>query len=170
MSSMRAAGMTFLVALSMANAPPAAAQVIGYATTARSHDAEADRLQRRAEGLRDRPDRWAEAGDLYARAASLRGAGDPRAIDAWFLASRVYHHAGRTADAVRVLQLAGEAALATGDVLRAAHSFTDAAWVLARIDRKGEAAEALRRAQLLARSPLLRDSERLELTRRIDAR
>jgi hypothetical protein len=146
------------------------AQVLSYATTTRVDDGEADRLQRRAEALHDQPGRWTEVGDLYTRAASLRTPGDARAIDAWLTASRVYHHAGRAADAVRVLRLAAEAALATGDVVRAAHSFTDEAWVLARMNRKAEAAEVLKRAELLTRSPLLRESEQRELRRRIDAR
>jgi hypothetical protein len=154
-----------------------AAEGLGQVMTYRSADrvvsaaaernAEADRLERRAAALHDEPKRYGEGAVLYERAADLREAGDARKVDALLQASRLYYHAGRSQESVAVLDRAAEAAVATGDVVRAVSSMTDAAWVLAGEGRKAEAVTLVARARLLTNSPLLSESERVELRRRL---
>jgi hypothetical protein len=132
-------------------------------------NAEADRLERRAAALHDEPTRYGEGAVLYERAAGLRQPDDPRKVDALFHASRLYYHAGRTQQSVAVLDRAAEAAVATGDVIRAVTLMTDAAWLLASEGRTSEASALVSRARLLTNSPLLNEPERNELRRRLGA-
>lgn len=154
-----------------------AAEGLGQVMTHRSADrvvsagaernAEADRLERHAAALHESPARYGEGAVLYERAADLREHGDARKVNALLLASQLYYHAGRKQESVAVLDRAAEVAVATGDVVRAVSSMTDAAWVLAGEGRKAEAVTLVARARLLTHSPLLSESERHELRRRL---
>jgi hypothetical protein len=155
------------ILLLSATAPDGAAQMVSYAAAGTTNDAEADKLERRAQELFDEPPRYAEAGRMYERAAGLRRRGDSRMVDALFSASRLYYHARMHGESIEVLKRAAEEALASGDVYRAAESLIDAAWVLAAIDRREEAIPIKARAELLTTSPLFRDHERLHLRTRL---
>ena len=155
------------ILLLSATAPDGAAQMVSYAAVGTTNDAEADKLERRAQELFDQPPRYAEAGRMYERAAGLRRRGDSRMVDALFSASRLFYHARLHGESVEILKRAADEALASGDVYRAAESLIDAAWVLAAIDRKGEAIPLMARAELLTTSPLFREQERRHLRVRL---
>jgi hypothetical protein len=107
------------------------------------------------------------AAGLYARAAELRGASDERSADNLKLAGYLQFYHGRREAAVASLTQAGEAFLALGDVEQAAEAFIDAAWVACEVRLPLEARALAERGRLLTRSPLLEDSERAALLRRL---
>ncbi len=87
-------------------------------------------LESEASRLHNQPDRWAHAADLYLAAAQLREDEDPRAAqEDLLLAANLSYETGNTAGAIAALEGAASRALASGDVVRAADIFADAAWV-----------------------------------------
>ena len=111
-------------------------------------------------------DSWNRAASMFRRAAALRPAGDPRAVQDLLRAGRLAFYEGHERKAVSDFEGAGERALERGDVITAANAFVDAAWV-ARSNRDAvRASSLLGRARLLARSPLLENDERALLSAR----
>lgn len=134
-------------------------------------EAESERLAR-AETLRVEARTTTEAGDfrrasfLYREAASTAG-DHPRAVSDLVEAATLAYYAGRNGQAVKDFQAAGEAALQWGDVLTAARSFLDGAWVAAASGDRERAVELARRAEKLSSSPLIQRQERIALLSRI---
>ena len=126
----------------------------------------AEQLEARARDLSAGP-RWSSAARLYRNAADLRGAGDLATADNLRLAGYIRYYEGSTSSAVSALEEAADAYLIVGDVVGAAGTLTDAAWVAARDGRLAVATTLRERALLLTRSPLLDTMERETLTRRL---
>ncbi len=103
---------------------------------------------------------WHRAASLFRRAAELRPAGDETAVEDLLRAGRLSFYQGHERQAVRDFESAGVRALDRGDVIVAANAFADAAWVAESNGQPAEANELLRRAQMLANSPLLGDHAR----------
>ncbi len=113
------------------------------------------------------PGRYEEAAALYLESARLRPADDPQAIECFAMAARLLYYDGQLLRARSTMQMAAERALATGDVVRAANFYIDAAFI-ALEHRKTDAAWALvQRAEQLSSSPLLEAGERSAIERRI---
>ena len=128
----------------------------------------ADRLRAEAEALYESPRKLKRAASLHEQEARLRSENDPRMVEALRQAGRLYTYAGNPARGRVLMQEAAEHALRRGDVLLAAHSYLDAAFLALR-ERDVERAMTLaRNADLLALSPLLEASDRLGIVRRID--
>jgi len=117
-------------------------------------------LETRARVLIDTPKKWPEAARMLEEAAGLRAADDARAVDDLIIAAAAHRWAHERAAGRATYVAAGERALALGDVVRAAHAFLCAA-VIAHEQKDEAGAWALKgRAERLAQSPLLTDSQR----------
>lgn len=137
--------------------------VAGTSTVSAQTPASSDevvKIEAQAEGYLGDPGKWDRAASLYRQAAEMRAAADPVGVVDLVRAGRLSFYEGDESQAVRDFRNAGQRALAIGDVVSAINAFVDAAWVA---DRQGDNADAhdyLGRAQLLANSPLLGESER----------
>ncbi len=86
-------------------------------------------LESEAARLHNQRDRWAYAAHLYMAAVQLREEGDPQAQEDLWLAANLGYDASNTDPAFAALESAGDRALASGDIVRAADMFADAVWV-----------------------------------------
>ena len=104
-------------------------------------------LESEASKLHDQPDQWAFAVDLYMAAVQLRAEEDPQAQEDLLFVASLSYETGNTARAISALEFAGSRALASGDIVRAAGIFIDAAWVAnkagLRIDQRRLASRAV---------------------------
>ena len=107
-----------------------------------------------------------EAAFLYRQAAETLG-DHPDAPHHLVQAGRLSYYTGREGQAIDDFEAAGEQALAWGDVVTAAQSFLDAAWVAAEENRGSQALTLARRAEKLSSSPLIQRQERMALLSRI---
>jgi hypothetical protein len=156
-------------AISMGTSLPLAAQTATFASLTESDRTSilaAEKLEAEARDLSAGPG-WASAARLYRNAAELRGAGDFTAADNLRLAGYIGFYEGRLATSVVVLTRAADAFLAGGDVLSAASTLADAAWVAVQAGDGLEAQTLRDRALLLTRSPLLDAANREMLVRRL---
>lgn len=115
-----------------------------------------------------------EAARLHIESARARSADDPQAV-ASLRAAGNYIGSLRPSQASDLLSEAASRALAIGDLITAAHSYLDAAAVIAQSGKKSytlsEAAQLERwitQAALLAESPLLDELDRGRILNRID--
>ena len=111
-------------------------------------------------------DGYGRAARLYHTAAERLG-DDPEAPALFATAARLAYYAGSERRAMWDLQRAGEGALAWGDVVTAARSFLDGAWVAAEIGEYEAARLMVARAEKLAASPLLAAADRTLLASRL---
>ncbi len=128
---------------------------------------EADELHLEAVALYETPERWTEAARLHEQAAGELAPKDARAFAAYDRAARLYFYAGDYADARRNMERAANVAVATGDVVTAAHAYIDAAFITLWEGRSGKEGELTRRAELLSGSDLVGGAERDEILVRI---
>ena len=128
--------------------------------------AQAEQLQKKAADASQHLDSFDEAASLYRKAAETLG-DHPDAPGHRVQAGRLAYYTGNESQAIRDFRAAAEQALAWGDVLMAAQSFLDAAWVAAEAERGGEALELAHRAEKLSSSPLIQRQERASLLNRI---
>lgn len=131
-----------------------------------SNGIEADQLEKEAAGLMADLTNIRRAEKLYRKAADLRG-DHPAAVRSRIMAGQLSFYNGNKTQAVKDLTKAGETALQWGDVVTAAKSFLDAAWVAEKNGRGTLAIELVTRAQRLARSPLMEQSDRSRIESRI---
>jgi hypothetical protein len=144
---------------------PAAAQ----ATFARSAEttARAIELEARAEALYSSPRRYRDAARLHEQAARVRGAADPQSAKNLRQAARLYHYAGDVARARSTMERAADAAMQVGDVVTAAASYLDAAFMARDEGLATEVERLVERARLLGNSPLLDAAQRDAILGRI---
>lgn len=107
-----------------------------------------------------------KASSLYREAAETLG-DHPDAAEHLVQAGRLAYYTGDESRAIQDFRAAGERALEWGDVLVAAQSFLDAAWIAAEEERGTEARELAHRAERLSSSPLIQRQERASLLSRI---
>ncbi|MCY4400443.1 MAG: hypothetical protein OXE96_14055 [Gemmatimonadetes bacterium] len=147
----------------------ASATTLSAQSTAQVPADEIDAIETRAmDNLKDL-DRWDRAASLFRRAADLRPAGDPVAVQDLIQAARLSFYTGDEGRAVRDFEAAGQRAVAMGDVIVAANAFADAAWVANTRGFGARAHDLLNRAQLLATSPLIPEDVRDHLMTRWSA-
>lgn len=130
-------------------------------------DTKGEALEQEAEALRGTMTEWKRAASLYREAGGVRDVSDPKAVDNYMEAARLSYYRGNEGQAVRDFESAGDRALMTGDIVRAAKAFADAAWVAA---DAGDGAKALafhERAELLSLSPLLSREDRGAIKERL---
>ena len=130
---------------------------------------DADELHLEAVALYESPERWAEAARLHEEAAKKLLANDARAFAAYDRAARLFFYAGEYEDARRNMERAANVAVATGDVVTAAHAYIDAAFITLWEGRSGKQGDLTRRAERLSLSDLVDAAERDAILGRISS-
>ncbi len=120
----------------------------------------ATQLEAKAQSLLADMEDWGDAGKLLREAAMARPDGDPQAIQDLRQAAKLAYYTGEEKQAMRQLEALGSRALNEGDVLTAATSFAEAAWIAAHEGEGAKALELSERAQKLSHSPLLAAADR----------
>lgn len=157
----------FAVLFATALAAPAGAQA-RFATDA-TDVARAEALEAKAEALYQSPGKYKQAARLHEQAAGLRPAGDEKRWTGLRQAARLYYYAGSASQSRAAMVRAADEAMAAGDVITAASTYLDAAFLFRETGRGAEAAELVRKAQLLSNSPLLSRQDRNAILSRIQA-
>jgi hypothetical protein len=129
--------------------------------------AKADSLHQIAVGLAN-AGRFRDAARVYRRSAEFRAAEDPQGVRCLTDAAAVSYAAGDRSGARTDMADAAERALARGDLRSAALAYLDAAWIAQEQEKPSQVWELGHRAEILAASPLLSDSDRGVIMQRID--
>ena len=154
-----------LVLLATAGLPGAAAAQYRLPTIVSS--VKADSLYEAAVELRT-AGRWGDAARLYRRSAEFRAAEDPRGSQCLTEAAALAYAAGDRSGARSDMARAAERALARGDLRAAALAYLDAAWIAQEQEKPSQVWEFGHRAEILAASPLLSESDRGVILQRIE--
>jgi hypothetical protein len=163
----RVAVVVFGMAMAVMMGTPGSAEAQSMTLTremqrAESHEAKArNQLESRS--------RWDQSAWNFRRAAALRPAGDPVAVENLAMAGRLAYYLGDNARAMRDMEGAAAQALSAGDIVNAATLLTDAAWLAARDGRAQDSELMASRARLLAAAPTFTESRRLEILGRLSA-
>lgn len=129
----------------------------------------AESLEAKAHGQLEARPRWDQAAWNFRRAAGLRPAGDPVAVENLAMAGRLAYYLGDNAQATRDMEEAAAQALSAGDIVNAATFLTDAAWLAARDGRAQDSDLLASRARLLAGAPTFSEARRMEILGRLSA-
>jgi len=158
--------------LSFAIATPAFAQVsltpvkvVSFATRA---SARADTIEERASALLSDRSSFKEAAGMYRTAAELRE-DDPRAAESYRMAAWLYAASGNRGLARKLLAKAAESSAETGNALKAAHTYIDAAFAAAEDGRGDLVRGLLGKARVLADADGISAEQQLEILRRLPA-
>jgi hypothetical protein len=127
----------------------------------------ADSLQEVALELRNQG-RWRDAARLYRRSAEFRAPEDSVGFECLTEAAALAYAAGDRSGARTDMAHAAERALAIGDLRAAALAYLDAAWIAQEQEKPGQVWEFGHRAEILAASPLLSESDRGTILQRIE--
>ena len=148
----------------------AVAAVLAVPSDARSQSSpstqRAAEFESQASQVLDQRDRWAYAANLYWAAAQLRADEDPRVQEDLRIAANLAYETGNATGAITALESAASRALASGDVVGAAGTFTDAAWVANKAGLRIDQRRLGSRAVELADSPQLTKAERSQILSR----
>ena len=112
--------------------------------------------------------RCREAARLYRRSAEFRAAEDPVGVRCLTDAAAIAYAAGDRSAARRDMARAAEHALAQGDLKAAALAYLDAACIAQEQQKPSQVWELGHRAEILAASPLLSESDRGAILQRIE--
>jgi hypothetical protein len=112
--------------------------------------------------------RYRDAARLYRRSAEFRAAEDPVGVRCLTEAAALAYAAGDHSAARQDMARAAEQALTQGDLKAAALAYLDAAWIAQEQQKPNQVWELGHRAEILAASPLLSESDRDTILRRID--
>ncbi len=127
-------------------------------------------LESEASRLHIQPDQWVYAAALYMAAVQLREDDDPRVQEDLLLAFNLRYGTGNTAGTMAALESVGDLALASGDIVRAAEMFADAA----RVAKKAGLTITERRLTVksveLAESPEITRAQRRQILLRFRGR
>ena len=107
------------------------------------------------------------AAKLHERSAELRDASDPQAASCLRTAAFLRYYAGGRRASADLMEKAAERAAEIGDVARAADSYVDAAYIAQELRESDRARSFARRAELLANSPLISETQRASIRARI---
>ena len=127
-------------------------------------NAAADSLHRAALRLHDSPRRYRRAAAMHERSAAMRSASDLQGVRCLAEAGRLRYYAGDRMGAREAFTQSAERAQAIGDVVDAANSYVYAGLMAQYMGRQDEATALGERAELLASSPLLTESQRSAIT------
>jgi hypothetical protein len=127
----------------------------------------ADSLREVAVGLRT-AGRYRDAARVYRRSAEFRAAEDSLGVQCLTDAAALAYAAGDRSGARTDMARAAERALARGDLKTAALAYLDAAWIAQEQKQPRKVWEFGHRAEMLAASPLLSESDRGRILQRIE--
>jgi hypothetical protein len=156
---------TALMLVATAGLPDAAAAQYRLPTIVST--VKADSLQEVALEMRN-VGRYRDAARLYRRSAEFRAVEDSLGVQCLTEAAALAYAAGDRSGARTDMSHAAERALARGDLRSAALAFLDAAWIAQEQEKPGQVWEFGHRAEILASSPLLSESDRGKILQRID--
>jgi hypothetical protein len=154
-----------LVLVTAAVLPSAAAAQYRLPTIVSS--VKADSLRAVAVGLRE-AGRWRDAARVYRRSAEFRAADDSLGTQCLTEAAALAYAAGDRSAARSDLAHAAERSLARGDLRGAALAYLDAAWIAQEQQKPHQVYEFGHRAEILAASPFLSQSDRGAILQRIE--
>ncbi len=154
-----------LVLLATAGLPGAAAAQYRLPTIVSS--VKADSLHEAAVKLTT-AGRYRDAARLYRRSAEFRAADDPLGSKCLTTAAALAYAAGDRSGARTDMARAADRALARGDLRAAALAYLDAAWIAQEQEKPSQVWEFGHRAEILAASPLLSESDRGAILQRIE--
>jgi hypothetical protein len=112
--------------------------------------------------------RWRDAARLYRRSADFRAAEDSVGSRCLTEAAALAYAAGDRTGARSDMANAADRDLARGDISEAAQAYLDAAWIAQEQNKPSQVWEFGHRAEILAGSPLLSESDRGAILRRIE--
>ena len=150
-----------------ANAMQFGPEAMVYEPTPNPDRARALRLQ--AEELYSQPKHWKKAARLLEQSATLREANDPDTYTCLMYAGRLRAAVNDLPAARANLEKAATHAISRGAVIEAAHALIDAAHVASAEKDVAAAREFVRRAALLAESPLLSAEQKHVINARLKA-
>ena len=128
---------------------------------------QADSLHEAAVELRT-AGRYRDAARLYRRSAEFRAIEDSLGVQCLTEAAALAYAAGDRSAARTDMAHAAERALARGDLRAAGLAYLDAAWIAQEQEKPGQVREFGHRAEILAASPLLSESDRGAILQRIE--
>jgi hypothetical protein len=114
----------------------------------------------KAKDLFAQPKRYDEAIKLFLKAAETRDVGDPMRVQDVIMASRLSYYRQDFSRARSLMVRAADEAAATGDVITAAHSYVDAAFLARQAGEPENIEPLVRKAEMLAASPLIDRADR----------
>ena len=131
----------------------------------------------RADSLHARADRheistmrdFRKVARLHEQSAELRGEDDARGFECLQVAAHIRHGAGDFRRAADNMERAAQLAAARGDVMNAAVSYIDAAYIAVDLKQGARVREFTRAARLLTESPLITAAQRVQLLSRIQS-
>ncbi len=112
--------------------------------------------------------RYRDAARVYRRSADFRAVEDPIGFQCLTNAAALAYAAGDRSAARTDMANAAERALARGDLRAAALAYLDAAWIAQEQQKPNQVWEFGHRAEILADSPLLSQSDRSAILQRIE--
>lgn len=112
--------------------------------------------------------RWRDAARMYRRSAEYRAAEDPLGSKCLSKAAALAYATGDRSGARTDMANSAERALARGDLRAAAMAYLDAAWIAQEQKRPSQVWELGHRAEILASSPLISESDRGTILQRIE--
>ncbi len=154
-----------MVVLAAAGLPSAAAAQYRLPTIVSS--VKADSLREVAVGFRA-AGRYRDAARMYRRSAEFRAVEDSLGVQCLTEAAALAYAAGDRSAARTDMAHAAERALARGDLRTAGLAYLDAAWIAQEQEKPSQVWEFGHRAQMLAASPLLSESDRSAILVRIE--
>lgn len=130
-------------------------------------NARADRFHEQAMALPTETRFANKAAKLHERSAELRDESDPMAASCLRTAAFLRYYAGGRRASADLMEKAAERAAEIGDVARAADSYVDAAYIAQELKEGDRARAFAHRAELLANSPLITETQRAAIRARI---
>jgi ATP/maltotriose-dependent transcriptional regulator MalT len=127
----------------------------------------ADDLALRAESLSTQVTQFKKAAQLFERSAEVRGPGDSRAVTCLRSAATLSYYSGDKRKGLGLMEKTADRAIRLGDVILAAHAYIDAAVIASELRQGARAQDLSERAALLAKSPLLSETQRTALLHRM---
>lgn len=126
-----------------------------------------DQLRQKAVALFENPNAHEQAAHFLRQESERRAADDPEAYNALAIGGRLFAYSGEMLDAQNMMEEAADLALSRGELIKAAHTYIDAAYIAQTEGKRGRVRELVSRAELLSGSPHLDTVQRSNILRRI---
>ncbi len=156
-----------LLAIAATSAPAAAQARLDAVRVTTPAPSKADRLHAAAEALPTETRFWKKAARLHEESATRRAATDPMSVSCLRTAAFLRFYAGEPRTAVELMEQAATRASEMGDVVTAANSYVDAAFIAQGLHQADRTAALRERAERLSHSPLLEEAQRESIRTRL---
>jgi hypothetical protein len=167
MSAARFVRIAAAVAVAATAAPALHAQATLDTVVIAAPGTRADSLDRKAEALYGSPKTWRQAAYLHQISASLRPMEDMRGVRSLTMAANLFYALGDGPSARSAMETAANYAAWRGEIAQAALAYVDAGYMALELGNRGKANQLGLKAQHFAQSPLLTETQRSEINRRL---